>query len=62
MKHQTWKRTTETAQDSPQGYAGAGDHDSPEAREARRLDHYRRAAALARFFPNPDRYDPYNPL
>jgi hypothetical protein len=62
MKRQTWKATApDNAQDSPQGTRAAPGDESQD-RKARALDYYRRQAALSRFFPNPNRYDTYNPL
>jgi hypothetical protein len=61
MKRQTWN-TRRSPQDSPQGTRAAPGDESPEDRKARALDYYRRQAALARFFPNPDKYNAYNPL
>jgi hypothetical protein len=63
MKRQTWKATApDNAQDSPQGTRAGLTDATPEDREARALAYYRRQAALARYFPNPERYDSYNPL
>jgi len=62
MKTQEWKSPTQSAKDRPQGTRSPRGDESREDRKARALDHYRRAAKLARFFPNADRYDTFNPL